>query len=120
MNGRPSVDRYVGMMVESEDTTDFQTEPEDGKPLSGCAQSRRTLCYEGVTTPSQAPTRRRCRDWTGAAYVGEMHDKVKAQSGPQTDAVAKAIVVRKSVAREGVRVRLPVIPRSLEALGFSI
>jgi hypothetical protein len=58
--------------------------------------------------PSSA--RRRCRDWTGAACVAANRDMVKAQSGPQTDAVAKAIVVRKSVAREGVPVRIRVIP----------
>jgi hypothetical protein len=53
--------------------------------------------------------KRRCRDWTGAAY-GVIDATVMAQSGPQTREVAKAIVVRKSVAREGVRVRVPAIP----------
>ncbi len=60
----------------------------------------------------------------GAAYVAAS-DMVKAQSGPQTahwgdfpiapytQRVAKAIVVRKSVARKGVRVRVPVIPKIL-------
>ena len=39
---------------------------------------------------------------------------VKAQSGPQTrDAVAKAIVVRKSAVRKDVRVRVPAIPKGI-------
>jgi hypothetical protein len=65
-----------------------------------------------LTTPSQAVgIDGRCRDWTGAAYGPTT--TVKAQSRPRTPmAAAKAEVVRKFAAREGIRVRAPVIPRS--------
>jgi hypothetical protein len=78
------------------------------------SKSANSLSQRDVTTPSQAPQRRRCRDWTGAAYVssrliGSRHSPDHKREG----AVAKAIVVRKSAARKGVRVRLPAIPKSI-------
>ena len=95
--------------MESEDTTDFHGAGGLGNRLRDALKVGELSANERDNAePSSFG--RRCRDWTGAAYVVNVRDMVKAQSGPQTDAVAKAIVVRKSVAREGVRVRLPVIP----------
>jgi hypothetical protein len=76
------------------------------------SKSANSLSQRDVTTPSQAPQRRRCRDWTGAAYVSSR--LIRSRHSPdhkREDAVAKAIVVRKSAARKGVRVRLPAIPK---------
>lgn len=98
------------MMVEQADTTDFKWSRKTGNHFRDALKVGELFAPFGMTTPSQA-LMGRCRDWMGAAYIAAS-DRVKAQSGPQTDAVAKAIVVRKSVAREGVRVRLPVIPKT--------
>jgi hypothetical protein len=81
-----------------------------------------------TTTPSQANAAasmrrsriRRCRDWTGAAYTGSRETNRHGQGTVRTTnvalveaAAAKAEAVRKFAAGNGVRVQIPVIPRSL-------
>ena len=75
-----------------------------------------------MTTPSQAAGAAggRCRDWTGAAYApirsggrygqGTVQTTNASGETPSNEAAAKAEVVRKSAAREGIRVRASVIP----------
>jgi hypothetical protein len=68
-----------------------------------------------LTTPSQAAGNGgRCRDWTGATYgrIGYGQGTVQTTNATHGAAAAKAEVVRKSAAREGIRVRASVIPYS--------
>jgi hypothetical protein len=62
--------------------------------------------------PSAAASRRRCRDWTGAAYriFGIPRSRHSPDHERRSTAAAKAEVVRKSAGRKAIRVRAPVIP----------
>ncbi len=84
-------------------------DPEAKTPQCHPERSRRA---KGERRDTEAKARRRCRDWTGATYVrGCLIWSRHSPDHKREIAVAKAIVVRKSAARKGVRVRLPAIPK---------
>ncbi len=84
---------------------------------SRCA-ARQRRAKRGCCAPRGAQRTRRCRDWTGAAYIrSDIVREIRTGHGQGTvrttngiDPAAKAEVVRKSAARKSVRVRAPVIP----------
>ena len=58
IGGRANNSADRGMMVKSEDTTDFPMEPEERETASGMrSNSANSLPQRGVTTPSQAPAK---------------------------------------------------------------